>query len=875
MPGATAGAAAIISHSQGSGAAAAGETAAAPGMNLVSVNQNLNQPQPAEQGGTNAEAGGTNNVNPPAGDEAPPAVPPPMMGVYTAPSAPPLTGSGTGFSVASSGGGGPNSSAGPLPLTPTASAGKLFGVHELLPDQLHHEGSDEDDSCSFGLPMSVRTPASMTGGELRGLRKSRVPGETLAGNRNMLMSSGRGTSNVHATNGSGGAAQEMPLFSSAGAVRAANKGGNDSGGRSGRKNEMINQNRENPFLHAANAGSGDLILAPAHVEDANAIPGTSGGGGSSSSASSGISQSSLRRVRRRVQAAFRAHLFPTAIFLADKVFSLSQEKDDLFTLAECLFQNKEFARVIFLLTHRHPDAAKSQDRLRLLVVQSYLEAGEFEEALRYLDEHCLPSGIGIEQFERGDNRAVFAYLKGRVFEHFENRESAVNCYKLAVQYDPFLYEASSRLLGTGLLSSTEEERFLNKLQLEPEDEWMRVIYRAKSSSSSVSYCVPLHEQQHGGTSNSDCEGNNSSLSTFSKQSTFTAEHILKRKPGIAQRRRRGPRQKRQRLSLQPLEDCKKEEPLVGLPERLHTNAYVLGTVAEKYFQQGDYTSSYVVSKSILERDPYELEVLPCHIASLLMTENKTLVFYIAHQLINAYPQYAVAWFAAGCYYYLSKRYDAARKFFGKATLLDHNFTPAWIAYGHSFSLQEESDQALAAYRTASRLFPGSHVPWLYLGMEYLRSSNFILAQQALHMGLTIAPKDPNLLNEMAVCAFERHEYTHAVAFLERVQELGGVAQDGSLDAFLENLAHAYLKCQEYEKALDFFHQALAASNQGSASAHCGVGFVRHINRELHAAVESYHRALALQPDDPFAQEMLGYAIQECVAEPDNDALLLL
>jgi anaphase-promoting complex subunit 6 len=40
-------------------------------------------------------------------------------------------------------------------------------------------------------------------------------------------------------------------------------------------------------------------------------------------------------------------------------------------------------------------------------------------------------------------------------------------------------------------------------------------------------------------------------------------------------------------------------------------------------------------------------------------------------------------------------------------------------------------QAMSAYRTASRLFPASHVPLLYMGMEYLRTNNLALAAHFL------------------------------------------------------------------------------------------------------------------------------------------------
>lgn len=51
----------------------------------------------------------------------------------------------------------------------------------------------------------------------------------------------------------------------------------------------------------------------------------------------------------------------------------------------------------------------------------------------------------------------------------------------------------------------------------------------------------------------------------------------------------------------------------------------------------------------------------------------------------------------------------------QATKLDSKFAPAWIGFGNAFAAQEETDQAISAYRTAARLFQGSHLPLLYIG----------------------------------------------------------------------------------------------------------------------------------------------------------------
>jgi anaphase-promoting complex subunit 6 len=51
-------------------------------------------------------------------------------------------------------------------------------------------------------------------------------------------------------------------------------------------------------------------------------------------------------------------------------------------------------------------------------------------------------------------------------------------------------------------------------------------------------------------------------------------------------------------------------------------------------------------------------------------------------------------------------------FRSKATTLEGAFAPAWLGFGNAYAAQDESDQAMAAYRTAARLFAGYCSPSL-------------------------------------------------------------------------------------------------------------------------------------------------------------------
>lgn len=56
-------------------------------------------------------------------------------------------------------------------------------------------------------------------------------------------------------------------------------------------------------------------------------------------------------------------------------------------------------------------------------------------------------------------------------------------------------------------------------------------------------------------------------------------------------------------------------------------------------------------------------------------------------MVQDYPNSGIAWYAVGCYYYATAQFDAARRYFGKATQLSARHSPSWLAYGHAFAAQ--------------------------------------------------------------------------------------------------------------------------------------------------------------------------------------------
>jgi len=239
-----------------------------------------------------------------------------------------------------------------------------------------------------------------------------------------------------------------------------------------------------------------------------------------------------------------------------------------------------------------------------------------------------------------------------------------------------------------------------------------------------------------------------------------------------------------------------------------------------------------------------------------------------------YPEWSIAWYAVGCYYFSTGKQDNARKYLVKATQLDRLFGPAWLAYGHSFASENEHDQAMAAYFKACQLMPGSHLPLLYVGLEYSVTNNQNLAEKFFNQAITVAPKDPFVLHELGVTAFSNQDYESAeMYFASALRRLIAVKNTSGLSAglaekwepLLNNLGQTYRKLGRYDDALSYHKQALVLSPL-NPSTYSAIGFLMSLTNDLTSAVEYFHRALGLRREDTFSTNMLNEVVERLMSE---------
>ena len=569
-----------------------------------------------------------------------------------------------------------------------------------------------------------------------------------------------------------------------------------------------------------------------------------------------VASRALIRIRKMADRYKKRHQMGSALFWSGQAKSLSKgNPDDVMRLAECLIIEKQYHRASHLLKSYYLDTSNIKGCY--LAAKSAYDAKELEEAALIMEnaenmieveKNSLPEnsdannqskastilgtpmmsgdkhGLGKDKLitttnpdnEVSDDEknselrctlgAIFL-LRGRILEALDNRAEAANAYKEAVRIDVFCHEAFDALTKHQILTAEEEQELL----------------------ASMSF-----DNQCGG------EELEKDLMKF--------------------------------LHQMNLKKYDKPADLVipkAIESSLKMNTDFIVSKAERHFYNCDYANCFKLTSLIMEEDPFHSDCLPIHISCLIELKKTNSLFHLAHKLVELYPEWVVAWFAVGCYYYMVSKHDSARRYLSKATQLDRVFCPAWLAYGHSFALENEHDQAMAAYFKAFQLMKGCHLPLLYIGVEYGLTNNLKLAEQFFTQALEIAPKDPFVLHELGITCFQNQDYNGAEKYFEKalieVKTVHGSVLSSKWESLLNNLGHTARKLKKYPESLSYHQQALVLIPM-SASTYSAIGYVQALQGDLVEAVEAFHKALSLRRDDTFSTNMLNNVIEQLMIE---------
>lgn len=491
------------------------------------------------------------------------------------------------------------------------------------------------------------------------------------------------------------------------------------------------------------------------------------------------------------------HHYKTAVYIGDKILSLTGDPNDAFWLAQVHYSsgNYQVARNLLL-------GPKFEDSIgcRYLAGLCLYKLDKLDEALDIIGEinpfkkdHSIRNGDGGIKLE-----ASMCYLRGLVYNKQNNFERAKECFKEAVLVDVKCFEAFDELISNHLLSPDEEWELLECLNFDDADnnnELVKMLYTTR-------------------------------INKYKNLKMFE--------------------ESKQRLI---------EEFNLG------DNIDVLLSQAELYFIQCKFQKCLELCSTILERDELNIPALSKYLSCLYEVGGKNKLFLTAHKLAEDYPNHYITWVAIGIYYFSIKQTADARMFFSKASIINPNFAAAWIGFAHTFAADGEHEQAISAYATASRLFPGTHLPNLFLGMQYLQMNNYTLAWEYLNFAYSVCSSDPLLLNEIGVLNYHKDELQRAEFYLRKALGASRSLEYGSKSwcSIHCNLAHVYRRMNKLEKSVMHFNEVLKISKD-DVNIFSTLGLIYLKMGKIANAIEYLHIALSIQPTDSIATDLLDKAL---------------
>ncbi|KAH3685815.1 hypothetical protein WICPIJ_003214 [Wickerhamomyces pijperi] len=507
--------------------------------------------------------------------------------------------------------------------------------------------------------------------------------------------------------------------------------------------------------------------------------------------------------------ALMQHHYKTAEYIGDKVLSLTDDPNDAFWLAQVHYNNGNYYRARQLLSYKNLDTTSVS--CRYLTVICLMKLDKWDEALDVVGETnpFKNENQNLKNLDGGIKlEASLCYLRGQIYSNQNNLEKAKDCYKEAVLVDVKCYEAFDELVRNDMLSPVEEWELLSQLDFSDVDENAELV--------KLLYTSRLNKY-------------------LNKDKFHEADVILR-------------------------EDY-----------NLKDNTDVLLCQADLLYVQCKFQKCLELCEKILEKDELNFQTLPTYLACLHELGGKNKLFLLTHKLAEHYPKSPMTWLAIGIYYLSIGRIGESRKFFSKASMLDPNCGQSWIGFAHTFAAEGEHEQAIAAYSTASRFFPGTHLPNLFLGMQYLQMGNLTLAGEYLMSSYSICSVDPLLLNEIGVIYFHKGELTNAENYFKQAL-LASQNLESDSKAWISvhaNLGHVYRRLNLYAKALSCFEKVLKLSNNDS-NIYSAIGLIYLKWGYIGKAIENLHYALSINSNDPVASDLLRRALDENNDSSGND-----
>lgn len=545
----------------------------------------------------------------------------------------------------------------------------------------------------------------------------------------------------------------------------------------------------------------------------------------------------LAQIRNVVRQYIDCHMYKAALFWADKVCTLSRnDYQDILGLAHCMFMNAQYTRAAQLLK-LHGNLILISPSARYLAAKCYYEIKDYPAAIEVLEsdgKDLKPERNGSFKLSNASTSSGNTVDTKSCNESKGSRQDSENVFTYSILGSRRNISSAAVLLK-GLIYEQLENRemamqcYKNALQVDVlcyEALELLVAHRAlnteeeKALLSSLPYTQLASQEEI-------------NLVKFAYKSRIE----------------------------------KYDKPVkTDLPKSidlLNENSDFIVSLAERHFNHYHFREAYKLTAIVVQTDPLHESCLPVYISCLVELKKTNELYNISHNLVNTYPTKAISWYAVASYYLLINKNETARKFFSKTTNLDNNFGPAWIGFAHSYAVEGEHDQAISAYFSAAKLMNGSHLPLLYLGLEYSLSNNTKLALKFYKEALSVSPKDPHIKLELGALFYQNGEYETARSYLEEalesMEDFDGNTTSGIVEPIYNNLGHVLRKLKDYNLAIKYHEKSLMVSPR-SAATYTAIGLNFMLIGDIGKSISMFHRALSLKKDDTFTIQLLTQSL---------------
>ncbi|KAL0954768.1 hypothetical protein HGRIS_003718 [Hohenbuehelia grisea] len=544
--------------------------------------------------------------------------------------------------------------------------------------------------------------------------------------------------------------------------------------------------------------------------------------------------------------ALMQHLYDTAAFWGDKILNWTNDANDAFWLAQTYFMTHQYSRAERLLTRPFPTSppklpdrssppltnghilgsAKGKGRERdlkmhtstprlpmgpggMIEVPEQLQESvsrlvDMSVACRYLAAQCQVrqgnwtdatemlgeanpfrdsgrSGPAIPNMDGGIKiEASMCHLRGILMLKMNRGDTAKECFMEALALDVKCFDAFQQLINGEMMTIDEEWEFIQSL-----------AYKSQTPQDSefvkMIYTTRLRKYKH------------------------AEDHALARQKLVDE---------------------------YGLGD----NPDVLYSFADALYASLRWADCFAITSRILGLVTIHNPTMPLHIACMYhLPHLHPKLFILAHEMVDREPENALSWYAVGVWYLGNGKWQQARQYFSKTSLMDPRFAPAWIAFGHTFALEGEHDHAVTAYSTCARMFNGSHLPLMFVGMEHITLSNHGLADEALNAAFTMCDADPLLLNERGVMAFNHGDFQEASGLFQQAINIAQATQSSqkSWATTYMNLGTCLRKLRRFEDAQAAYQKVLELEPRNSMAIGF-LGIVHQLMGNVDKAIVKYH-----------------------------------